>query len=245
MSTLSKQIVIAPQEVYVFSSTQGTDLGQLATTGDGRCFRYAKAGTATAVPGQVHQGPASDAVNYSPVGGLSIGQANATGSFGPFTVSNSLTVTANALAGGYMSVAVTPGQGYNYKIKSNSAVSAATGLSITLEDPLQTNLSTASRVTFIPNAYNGIGVVPIVPTAQVVGVGVSAIPPANFGWIQTRGVASVLIGGTPGSGQPVGVNLSNTTGAAALATGVVFEKVGQMTATGASGEYDLVDLSLD
>lgn len=245
MSTLKSDLQIQSEELYAYSSTQGQDLGSLATTGDGRYFRYAKMGATTGVPGQAFQGPASDATNLSPSGGLAIGQANATGSFGPFTISTSTTVAANALAGGIMSVAVTPGQGYSYKVKSNSATSAATGLSIVLEDPLQTNLSTASRVVFTLNPYNGVVVLGTAATNAVVGVPVVAIPPSNFGWIQTRGPASVYIQGTPASGNAVGVNLANTTGAVSPATGVIFSAVGSMTATGVSGEYDLVNLQLD
>lgn len=245
MSTLKTNIVVAPQEVYAYSATQGTDLGALVTTGDGRYFRYAKANTTTAlVPGQMQQGPTSDVTNISPVGGLAIGQANATGSFGPFTISTSTTLSANQLAGAIMSVAVTPGQGYSYRVKSNSATSSATGCSIVLEDPLQTNLSTSSRVVFAVNPYNGVQVVGTAPVSSIVGVPMVAIPTGNFGWLQVAGPASVLIGGTPGSGQAVGLNLANTTGAVSPATGVWFTSLGNMTATGASAEYDVVNLQI-
>lgn len=244
MSTLKQNIQITPQDVFSTSSTQMTDLGALGTTGDGRYFRYAKVGATTLVPGQVYQGPASDATNFSPVGGLAVGQANATGS-SSFTVNTSITLTANQLAGGLASIAVTPGQGYTYKIKSNSAVTSATGSVITLEDPLLTNISTASKVVFYPGAYNGIVVLGTAATSTPVGVAVYPVTNAQFGWIQTRGIVSALIGGTPGSGQPVGINLANTTGALSLATGTIFTEIGNMTATGASAEYDLVNLTLD
>ncbi len=234
-----------PQDLFTSSSTQGTDLGAIATTGDGRYFRYAKVGATALVPGQVYQGPASDVTNQSPVGGLAVGQAQATGA-SSFTISTSTTLAANGLAGGFRSVAVTPGQGYNYKVKSNSATSSATGANIVLEDPLLTNLSTASRVVFSLNQYNGIVVMGQAPTAAVVGVAVYPVVAAQFGWIQTRGPASTLIQGTPGSGNAVGANALNITGAAGLSTGaILFSPVGYMTATGASGEYDEVFLTLD
>lgn len=244
MSTLRANIQITPQELFTSSSTAGTDLGALATTGDGRYFRYVKAGATTLVPGQVYQGPASDVVNFSPVGGLGVGQANATGT-NSFTISTSTTLTANQLAGGTVSVAVTPGQGYNYKIKSNSATSGATGCLVTLEDPLLTNLSTASKVVLYPNPYNGVVVVGTASTGPIVGVAVYPVVNAQFGWVQTRGPVSALIGGTPGPGTPVGINLANVTGTIAAPTGVIFTEVGNMTATGASGEYDLVNLSME
>jgi len=244
MSTLKDNIKIIPQELYTFSATQGTDLGALATTGDGRYYRYVKMGATTAVPGTVLQAPASDAVNLEPAGGLAIGQANATGSYGPFTISTSTTIAANLLQGAIMSVAVTPGQGYSYKVKSNSATAAATGLSITLEDPLQTNLSTASRVVFQLNPYNGVIITPATLTGPVVGVAVSAIPPAQFGWVQTRGLASVLISGAAAPGAGLIPTPGGTSGSAGTATGA-WPVIGFTSATATTTEYDLVNLSID
>lgn len=245
MSTLKNNIQIMPQELFTESSTQGTDLGALATTGDGRYFRYAKVGATALVAGKVYQGPAGDATNFTPSGGLAIGQSNATGSTS-FTISTSTTLTANQLAGGFMSTCTTVGNGYCYKVKGNSATSGATGAVIYLEDPLKTNVTTATDVVFALNQYNGIVVLGQAPEASVVGVAVYPVTAAYFGWIQTRGVGSVLIQGTPGSGNPVGANPLNITGAAAFATGVItFNPVGYMVATGVSGEYDLVDIRID
>jgi hypothetical protein len=245
MSTLKSNIQIQPADLFTSSATQATDLGALATTGDGRYFRYAKVGATALVPGMVYQGPASDATYLNVSGGLAVGQTKATGT-SSFTISTSTSITADALNGALMSVAVTPGQGYTYKVKTNSATSSATGLTIYLEDPLLTNLTTATRVVFALNQYNGIVVLGSTPTASVVGVAVYPVAATYFGWIQTRGVGSVLIQGTPGSGNPVGANPLNITGSAAFATGVItFNPVGYMTATGTSGEYDLVDIRID
>lgn len=244
MSQLRNNISIMPQDVFTSSSTQGTDLGAFATTGDGRYFRYAKVGATALVPGQVYQGPANSNANWSPVGGLGVGAAAATGGTS-FNVSASITLAANDLAGGIMSVAVTPGQGYSYKVKSNSAVTSATGATITLEDPLLTNLSTASRVVFYPNVYSGIVVVGTTPTAPVVGVAVYPVTAAQFGWIQTRGLCSTLIGSTAAPGQQVASNaLNGTTGAVGPATGS-YGLVGIAPATANLGEYDLIQLTID
>lgn len=245
MSTLRNNVHVVGQEVFSSSSTQQMDLGAFATTGDGRYFRYVKVGATALTPGLVYQGPANDATNLNPAGGLAIGQANATGSYGPFTISASTTLTANQLAGAIMSVAVTPGQGYSYKVKSNSATSAATGASIVLEDPLLTNLSTASRVVFAQNVYNGIVVVGTTPTAPIVGVAVYPVAATQFGWVQTRGLAGVLIGSTAAPGQNVASNgLNGTTGAVAPATGS-YGLVGISVATANITEYDSVQLIID
>lgn len=247
MSTLSKQISIAPQEVFVQSTTQGTDLGQLATTGDGRFFRYALAGGVNLVAGTLLQAPAGDATNLNPIGGLSIGQANATGSVGPLTISDSLTVAANLVAGGQMVIVAGVATGYSYQIKSNSAVSGATGLSIVLSDALQQNLTTSTRVALVKNPYNGVIISPATKSGAPVGVAVSNLASGTYGWIQTRGVAPVLTEttGVP-AGVAVGTNLANTAGAVSPSTGfAVFSQIGFSVAPSASGQASPTDLHLD
>lgn len=245
MSTLSKQMVIAPQEIFVSSTTQGTDLGQLATTGDGRFFRYVKAGAVNLIAGNVVQSPAWDVVNQAPAGGLAVGQAVATGAAG-FTISTSTTLAVNLLAGSMMSVAVAPGAGFAYKVKSNSVTAGATGCAIVLEDPLQTNLSTASRVVFSVNPYSGVIQLPIAVSGEPVGVAVSNLASGTYGWIQTRGLASVLIGGTAAVGSNVGVNVLNATaGSLQVPTGVQWPSYGVLVATANYGEFNLVDLRWD
>lgn len=240
MSTLKSNIVIAPAEIFSNSSTQATDLGALATTGDGRYFRYVKAGATSLVPGKLYQGPANSNANWAVAGGLGL-QAAATGA-ASVTVTASITLAANDLQGGLMSVAVTPGEGYTYKVKSNTAVSGATGAIVALEDPLATNVTVASRVVFYPNPYNGIVVCGTTITGPVVGVAVNAVTNAYFGWVQTRGMASVLMGGTAAPGQ--GVGPAATTGSVAPAT-ASSGLIGWASATANITEYDLINLSID
>lgn len=245
MSTLRPNILVMPQEIYTSSSTQGTDLGASSTTGDGRYFRYVKAGATTLVQGTVQCAPAGSNANWGPSGGLTVGAATVTGAT-QFNLNSSITLAANDLAGGIMSVVVTPGIGYTYKVKSNTAVTAATGATITLEDPLQTNLSTASRVVFYASKYNGV--VQMLPAnlSAIVGVAVYPVTNAQYGWVQTRGPIGVLIGYNSNAGYPVGSNLVNTTGGVAAATGFqFFTPIGNLMATGVSGEYDMVDLFLE
>lgn len=233
-----------PQDLYTQSSTQGTNLGARATTGDGRYFRYALVGATALVPGQVYTGPNVAVASFNPSGGLAVASAAATGTT-QVTSNTSQTLTANQTAGGIMSIAVTPGQGYSYRIKGNTAVSASTGAVYTLEDPLLTNLTTSSKFVVSLNQYNGITVLGTASNAAPVGVAIYPVTAAYYGWIQTRGIVSCLLQGTPGPGQSVGINLANTTGALSPATGVIYTPVGNSIATGASGEYDTVFLQLD
>ena len=244
MSTLkAAAISIAPQDLFTSSATQGTDLGAFASTGDGRYFRYHLNGAVTQVPGKVYQGPAQDTTNQSPAGGLAVAAA-AIGAT-QITLTGSLTLAANLLAGGFMSVCITPGQGYTYKVKGNTAVSSAANCVVTLEDPLIVALTTSSKVVFQLNPYNGTVVAPATLTAAPIGVSIYPVVNAQYGWIQTHGPVGALVTGTLGSaGLAVGVLVGGTIGSLApciAGTPVLGYTMGICATT----EYDLVYLQID
>lgn len=243
MSTLKANIQLEGQDIFTSSSTQTTDLGALATTGDSRYFRYGLLGAVTAVPGKIYQGPAEDATNQSPAGGLAVAAA-AIGAT-QVTLTGSLTLAANLLAGGYMSVVITPGQGYNYKVAANTAVSSAASCVVTLEDPIQVALTTASKVVFHLNPYNGVVVAPATLTAAPIGVPVYAVTNAQYGWLQTHGPASCLVTGTLATaGLAVGVLVGGTIGS--LAPCIAGTPVlGYTMGISATTEYDAVFLQID
>jgi hypothetical protein len=243
MSVIKANLLVSPQELFTTAATQGTDIGALATSGDGRYFRYFLNGAVTTVPGKVYQGPAQDATNQSPAGGLAVA-ASAIGST-TVTLTGTLTLAANLLAQGFMSVAVTPGQGYLYKVKSNTVVAAAANCVVTLEDPLQIALTTASKVVFQQNPYNGTVVAPATLTAAPVGVPITAVTNAQNGWMQTHGPASCLVTGTFASaGLAVGVLVGGTIGS--LAPAIAGTNVlGYTMGISATGEYDQVFLTID
>ena len=248
MSTLKANLLVTPQEIFTSvapttGGSGGTDVGALATTGDSRYFRYFYNGAVATVPGKIYQGPAEDATNYSPAGGLATAAA-AAGTY-QVTLTGSLTIALNALAGGFMSVAVTPGQGYTYKIKSNTAVSGATGCVITLEDPIQVAFTTATRVVLHQNPYYGCVVAPATLTAAPVGVPVMVTPINYYGWMQTHGPATCLVTGTfATAGLAVGVLVGGTIGS--LAPAIAGTNVlGYTMGICATGEYDSVFLQID
>lgn len=214
-------------------------LGSYAETSDGRGFRYGKAVAAT-VPGKLYQCTPQDATNYSPSGGLGVSAA-AIGT-NLVTLTSSVTITANALAGGYLTAAITPGEGYTYRIASNTAVSAATGCVITLEDPLVVALSTASKVVFVAAPYGACVIMPTTITAAPAGVSVGIIPTASFGWFQTHGPVSVLNSGS----TAIGLAITPGGAAGAVKTGATtLGDIGYCLSVGYTAEYQLVFLNID
>ena len=234
--------VVAAQGIWEEKSAALHDLGAYVETADGRGFRYAKCGVTATVAGKVYQSSALNATNLQPSGGLTPSANVAIGGT-EITVSDSITLTANQLAGGYMSIVVTPGQGYLYKIKGNTAVTAATGAVITLADPLQIAITTASNFIVTPHPYSGIVIEPGTPTGVIVGVAHRVLTAAYYGWIQTKGVASVLFTGTGVASTAVGSLVGGTSGSAAPAIAAT-NILGYHVATGITGEYSLIYLTI-
>lgn len=231
----------AAQGIWDENITSQHNAGAYCETADGRGFRYSKMGAVASVAGKVYQGTALDATNLQPSGGLGVA-AQAIGDTS-VTISTSITLTANQLAGGYLSVDVTPGQGYLYRIDGNTAVTSATGAVITLRDPLQVALTTSSKVIMAMHPYVGLVIEPGTPTAAIAGVAHRVTTAAYFGWVQTRGAASVLFTGTGVAGKAVGSLSGGTSGSIApciAATNII----GYHMATGITTEYALIFLTL-
>lgn len=241
-TNLTGPTITAAQGIWQESSSPLHNLGEYIETADGRGFRYTLCGVTATVAGKVYQSSALDATNLQPSGGLTPSANVAIGGT-EITVSDSVTLTANQLAGGYLSVVVTPGQGYLYKIKSNTAVTAATGAVITLDDPLQIAITTASNFIVTPHPYSKIVVEPGTPTGVIVGVAHRVLTAAYYGWIQTYGAASVLFTGTGVAGKAVGSLTGGTAGSAAPAIAAT-NILGYHIATGITTEYSLIYLTI-
>lgn len=224
------------QDLFTTSTTAGgMQLGAKATTGDARMFTFVLAGGTTLVPGKLQQSPVETtgwenlAVAAAAVGATTV------------VTTTTVTVTANALAGGYLMVTVTPGQGYQYKIKANTAATSAV-TTITLSDPLQVALTTSSRIDLIADTYSGVIVNPATATGTVAGVAIFPVTNAQYGWIQCSGPTNVLVSGAVVVGEEVGPSTS-VAGAVEATTGVIAD-IG-IAITGISDtEYGSVNLNI-
>jgi len=238
---LSGPVQLTAQDVFISSATQNLPLGTYGETTDGRGFRYVKMGTVASVPGKVYQGPAEDTTNLNPSGGLSVSAA-AVGAT-QVTLTSSVTIAANLVAGGYLAVVITPGLGQLYRIASNTAVTAAAGCVITLEDPIRVALTTSSKIDLKKNMYDGVVVTPATMTNSVVGVATHIIAASEYGWLQTYGITSCLETGTGTCGTALGVLQGGTIGSLAPAIAGT-PIVGWCAGTVITGEYGLVFLTL-
>ena len=120
----------------------------------------------------------------------------------------STAVTANQYSQGYLMVTTTPGQGYQYLIKSHPAADASAALVVTLSDPIKVALTTSSVVDIVLSPYSGVILNPSTATSNPIGVAVNIITASQYGWMQTGGIACILSDG----GSTVGTNVSASNG---------------------------------
>ena len=239
-STLSGFALTSAQSILANTTLQGHVLGTYMETADGRGYRYAKVGAVATVAGKVYQGPALDATNQTPSGGIAVAAA-AIGAT-EIVTTTTLTLAANILSGGYLGVAITPGAGNIYLVKSNTAASAAV-TTITLEDPLVIALTTTSRVILIRHPLDGIIIEPGTPTAKIAGVPNAIFSVGAFAWIQTRGACSVLFTGTGAAGKVVGSLTGGTSGS--MAPAIAATNIGgEHMANGITTEHSFVFLTI-
>jgi len=176
------------------TSDQRHKLGTRATTPDGRVFYYAEcSGTAITRGGQIVDGIAAVAAHDMDLAATAT-SAGATS----FTSGTSLTVTKDQYADGYVYFNDGPGEGQIYKVKSNTAVSSAAGLSITIDEPdgIITALTTSSLFGLMYSPYKDVKIIDGDGTMTTGPVGVTAMPVTAdyFCWVQTAGPAAILMG---------------------------------------------------
>lgn len=236
-TTLQNDTIIIGQDAFTSSSIAYHKLGQLATDGTGRYFRYVLAGGTSLVPGKLQQSPVENTTNYEDltivnpaVGATSV------------TTSTTVTITANAYAGGYMVVTTgTLGIGYTYRIKGNTAATAAV-VTIYLEDPIIVATTGTAKIDVVVNPYQGVIVNPASATGTPVGAAIYPVTNAQYGWVQVKGPCALLADGA----VVVGTSLvaSNAVAGAVEALAGVQASVGLAITGIATTEYGLVYLNL-
>lgn len=236
MSTqLTGAITVVAQQLHSESSTALHDIGSLIHSNDGRSYRYCKAGGTALVAGKLQQSSAEDTTNFQNLT-CAVSSAGATS----ITTTSTVTLTANQLAGGLLTVtAATTGAGFLYKIKSHAAATAAV-VTFNLEDPVVVATTGTVTIDAAPNPYSAVIVNPTTASSAAIGVAIYNITAAYYGWLQVGGVASILNDG----GSTVGTNVSasNATAGAVEAAVTAQGAIGIALTGVATTEYGLVKL---
>lgn len=229
-------------DLYNSSATQTHQLGAKVADKSGRTFRYAKAGASALVAGNVLQAPAQVTTHQA--------MTPSAAALGASTVSATLGATnaivADQYAQGFLVVSTGPGNGYAYEILSHPACAASTACVFTLSEPLKVALTTSSRVDLVMNPYKGVIQTPVTTlTGAAVGIAVHPAAASEFCWIQTSGVAPVLIAGTPAVGAAVVVPATAAGAVVVDGAAAATIVIGSMAAVGVDGKNIPVRVNFD
>ena len=236
---------IGEEETLSSYTTERVPVGSLAMIEDGRKYRFTENGGVAQVVGEMQQARlevVADSTGQT-VGTMAAGVTVLTG---VGATNNDFAI--DVLKYGYVFTDTAADANPAYRVKSNTLLDAgaSTG-TITLFVPTRAAIAAATTVSYLRSPWRDtIVAVATPPTAKVLGVAVNAIAIDAFGWICSRGPASVLTQGTLVIGDPCspGTDAGSARDVAA-GTAEVEPVYGIVLKVEATTEHSLVFLTLD
>lgn len=194
--SLAASIQITDQDIYQQATVKGAaNVGQVATTPDGRTFAYSLAGAGGLVRGQITE-PATVTANYAT---RTIVTASAAGAnLVPVTLGT--TATADQFMGFWLVVTDTTAAGAGqgaYYIQGNTAATAGNGnvTQLRIRGGLAVALTTSSVVGIYPNQQSAVITHTASAATPTSGAPVISVTAGNYFWNQVGGYASILSDG--------------------------------------------------
>ena len=194
------------------NTTKKRALGTILELPDGREFKYVLNGSGAITSGKLTSSAAM-------IGNHDMDLTTAAASVGDTSITVTLGGTAatkDQYADGYIYTNDGTGQGQIYRIASNPAADGSATLAVTLaaNDPVAVACTATTLSGLVVNPYSGIVVSPTTVTNRTLGVTATDIAANAYGFVQTKGLASVLVSGTVVAGEPLRVAGATTAGAA-------------------------------
>jgi hypothetical protein len=202
---------------YGMEKKTGTDkyhsFGTILELPDGREFKYAKAGA-------VALGQGKTVASAAPIAHHDMDLVTAATAVGATSITVTLEgtlATEDQYADGYIYTNDATGEGQIYRIAGHDAIDSAGSGAIDLaeNDKVAVALTTATLSGLIANPYSAVVVTPTTVLNRTCGVPATEIAASAYGWIQTKGLASVQVLGTVVVGQPIRVSGEAPAGAVA------------------------------
>jgi hypothetical protein len=225
--------------VYETSTEKAYKLGSVLRTPDGKTFRYAKAGAAALVAGDLIQQATLAGATTTAQTSLAVATAGVIGdNFAYATIATTIQPEDTFRDGWYVveNQSAALGFGTMYQIDAHDALAVATN-KIPLQETLRTATDTSTTVRLIANPYQNVIQAPVTTVSgSALGVAQIAVPAENYFWLQTYGEVSALCSGTMTVGTAV-VRAVAVAGAIGPRTdGLIVETVGYALATIATSE---------
>ncbi len=253
MSRITGRGATGPMDVFQVSTdtSLATLTGSRWDMSDGRQVVLVQNGATALAPGILVQSPVAVGANHSNLTVTAFAAASA-GNLATVSITLGGTlVTANQYQGGFVNVRGGTGPGQLIKIASHLAGTSAATVVFNLEDNPSVALDTTSKCDLVLNPYgsangtntstNGVILQVHGTLVPVVGVSIYQIAAgtatvAEYGFLQTKGPASILMHSTPAIGLDVGASASvdGAVDAYAVATGA---RIGTCMLTGVDTKY--------
>lgn len=239
---LSQRQHTTEQDIHQISSVQQGLLGSISETRDGRVFRYGLAGASNLALGKLVQQPAVVTTHQNVVVVGNAGDQQVT-----VTLGATNNMTSDQYKDGYLSGLSGTGAGQTVRIRTHGAITAATAGTLYLAEPLTTTFASTPKASLTLNPYSG-GIISSSgdTTQQVIGVPIITVTAANYAWFQVKGIAAVLVNGTPAIGAGL-IKSATTAGAADVeGTSAVTQRIGQVyDTTAVSTSYITASLNIN
>lgn len=238
---LSQRQHVLEQDIHQISSVQQGALGLRAETKDGREFRYGLAGASNLALGKLTQQPAVVTTHQNVVVAGTAGDLTATVTLG---ATNAMTV--DQYKDGYLTGLSGTGAGQTVRIRTNPAIAALAAGVIQLAEPLTTTFAATPKASLVLSPFSGLIISASGETTQqVTGVPIIAVTATFYAWFQTKGIASVLVNGTPAAGAGI-IKGATTAGSVDVeGTSAVTQRLGQVyDTTAVSTSYVTVNLNI-
>lgn len=238
-------------------------VGQKFDTSDGRELALVQNGATALVAGVLVQSEAEVTAHQKLAMTVPAAYPATAGLFQILVTNGSTVLNANKFAGGYVIVASSVGIGQMLKISSHQAAANAATFVVTLEDPIQTTLTAASKISLLQNPYANVIITPATtatggcvgatlyniaastaPTFDGTSGALTVVGVAQYGLIVTHGPASILVDNSVTNvGYPLGVS-KVTAGTVGIATLTSTPQIGTAMQTLTSANNGLVYLFL-
>ncbi len=239
--------ILTAQDLYTSSAIAKETIGTIAPGSKGRLYRYALAGVADLVAGNILQESIEDTTYENMV----VGTAGVAGDPYIQVTNGTATITSDQFKGGTITV-YTSGTaliGEEYEIKKITGTLTTGGaLQVYLDRPLRTAITTSATVNMKRSPWSGVIQAPITTqTGMAVGVAIYPIKAAQYGWILTHGEGNVLSSNqTAAVGSDIGTPCLDAAGAASVfIAGTTHQRIGVIRQAKASGKGITAFIQID
>jgi hypothetical protein len=233
-------------DIYTADESQAYEVGTKLEYGDGRVFRYSRAGGVIGAALMSQQAvvetklvAVAQTAHPQVVGATEITVLITTGA----------TLVDDELAGGFFNVnkGAASALGDIYKIKSSKLQATDTLLDLVLETPIRNAIVATDEITIVPAKQSNVVVFPTTQTGAANGAALIDVADNEYFWAQTAGPAPVIVdtSETVAIGDTVGAPAAMAVAGACGVRVTLKPSWGTVMIVAAAAEPAIVDLDLE